>query len=111
MPDGHALQPVTKGLVCDRRRKGRPVFNVALPAQQMGWDMTVVLLVIFVGLAAAALWLVLQDLAFLGFACAALSCVPLLLAANQQGAAIASVAILGPIAALGIILDTLRRSH
>ena len=72
--------------------------------------MTLFAFVMFAMLAAAALLLARQGLGFIAFACAMLAAVPLLFAIQQPGVALAWVAIVGPIAALGVVLDTVRMS-
>ncbi|MEM1175226.1 MAG: hypothetical protein AAGA33_04740 [Pseudomonadota bacterium] len=63
----------------------------------------------FVLLVIAAVWLARQQLSFIAFACALMAAVPLLFAADQPGTAFAWIAIAGPIVALGVILDSLRK--
>ncbi len=72
--------------------------------------MTVIALPMFVVLAATAALLVSRRLVLLGLACALLSVVPLLLAANLPGAAFTWIAVVGPIAAMSLILDGVRNA-
>ena len=67
--------------------------------------MTVIALAMFAALAAAAILLARHRLSFISFACALLAAVPLLFAAQQPGAALAWIAVVGPIVALGVVLD------
>ncbi len=71
--------------------------------------MTVIALALFALLTAAAVLLARQHLSFIAFACAMLAAVPLLIAVQQPGTALAWIAIVGPIVAMGVILDSLRR--
>lgn len=71
--------------------------------------MIVAALAVFLLLVAAAVWLARHQFTFISFACALLAAVPLLFAADMTGTAFAWIAIVGPIVALGIILDSGRR--
>ncbi len=70
--------------------------------------MTAIALLMFTVIAATAALLAARQLVFLAVACALLSVVPLLFAANLPGPAFTWIAVVGPIAALGVILDSLR---
>ena len=71
--------------------------------------MTVIALAVFEVLAAAAILLARYEFSFIAFACALLAAVPLLFAAQQPGTALAWIAVVGPIVALGVILDSARK--
>ncbi len=72
--------------------------------------MTAIALLMFVVIAAAAILLATRRYIFLSLACALLSIVPLLFAAGLPGVAFTWIAVVGPIAAMGVVLDGVRNA-